>query len=54
MSGSTLEQTKSPTEVEEEFTLNPELTVEEMADDRLAHLLITAWVTVLKKDQESV
>ena len=36
----------------EEFAPNSELSAEEMEDDRLAHLLITAWTMVLKEDQE--
>jgi len=37
----------------EELAANPELTAEEMADDRFAHLLLTAWTTILKEDQET-
>ncbi|HEX3526698.1 MAG TPA: hypothetical protein VH988_06495 [Thermoanaerobaculia bacterium] len=53
MNDMTLAQTPDHIAVgDEEFIANPELTAEENADDQLAHLLLTAWTTILKEDQE--
>lgn len=46
-----LEPSRQSDTVEEELAPNPELTAEEMADDRFAHLLLTAWTTILKEEQ---
>jgi hypothetical protein len=53
MNDTTLEQADDQIGADDEDLSVTDLTAEEMADDRIAHLLLTAWTAILKEDQEA-